>query len=504
MAPAFALALGTQTYLGAQLLPLLESNPILLSQSTTYVAGLFLQSVFPLLEAQEKSSVERAILALPAHESDVGPDAIRRESARNRLLACLPIELVGAEEAKRFLEQMTITEGVHANESPFRMSFEYTAVSEREVWERSGVAYESVDAMGYRRLVKPVTEFVQKYRNETPPRDGIERVLLSVREVTDFLWGGASGQPPAGLMSIALDSLAECVEIVRRTDHDIDNEEFVALARDILIRARRDELPLSSNVDSVQFDQFPTWGSPSPRIVAARGLLLMSRDHRTYSDEVRDAIQHLSHDPVPAVRYMIAYFLHNLGCVEPELMWRLIDEFAREDPSSAVRFALASGTVERVLARDTVDRVFEIVDAILQGTPVTSRDRNHDPRKQSLAILLRIYLTLDHLGCREILSLIARDPENHTAELVYLCGNLRNVLDERFRAGADAGAVAAIDRAWAWLNEVCQAAAHALQRIRARFNASPEACACMEEAYKAVAWLVDSATMGIYFASGAR
>ena len=147
-------------------------------------------------------------------------------------------------------------------------------------------------------------------------------------------------------------------------------------------------------------------------------------------------------------------------------MWCLIGEFARNEPSSAVLFALVSGTVERLAGPQTADRVIEIVELIMMRAPVVSRAIDHDPRNRRLAVISLLYLYLDHPRCREVLFEILRDPGAHTAELVYLCGHLRGVLDERSYPDTNSGAVSAADRAWAWIRELCLQATRALQRRR--------------------------------------
>jgi hypothetical protein len=491
--------------LGSQLLPLLEADPILLSHDTTTEAGQLLNRIFPLLETEDRLGVEEAILRLPQSGWNGSAEVDRRERTRDRLLGCLPVEMVGTDEAKRLLRQMQEMNGVPPNEPAYRMTFERTEVSERESWEQSGISYESAEAGEYRRLVAPVKDFVANYRNDETPSASVEEVFPALQEVANFVLNLPPSQMGGGLITMALDQLAECIEIIRRTDYLVDNEDFVAMARTVLLRASEDERPTATSESTTQFDQFPSWGSPAPRIVAARGLLLMARDRRTYSPEVCEAIQRLAHDPVPAVRYMVANFLGNLGRVEPELMWRLIGEFARNEPSSAVLFALVSDTVERLLGSDTADRIIEITDLILGRVPVASRSIDHDPRKRCLAVLLRIYLYLDDLHCREVLFEIAQTPGNHVDELVYLCAYIRSVLDERSRRDANDGAVAAAGRAWAWMNEVCLQATRSLQRLRGQLQASPDSeDAPAVEAYEEVARLVDSATMDIYFASGAH
>ena len=285
------------------LLRLVESEPVLLSLDTTTQAGELLRGVFPLLEPQDRLGVEEAILRLPQSESNASADVGQRE--RTCATACLGAcrsRWSGPMRPMRLLRQMRETQSVPPNEPAHRFSFEWSEPSERETWIRNGIPYESAEAIEYRRLVAPVKDFVAKYRNEPPPSASVEQAFPAVREVADFLWNQTSTQMDGELMAMSLEDLAESIEIIRRTDHLVDNEDFVALARTILLRASESERPAPTSDALAQFDRFPSWGDRAPRVVAARGLLLMARDRRTYSTEVCEAIHRLAHDPVPAVR----------------------------------------------------------------------------------------------------------------------------------------------------------------------------------------------------------
>ena len=63
----------------------------------------------------------------------------------------------------------------------------------------------------------------------------------------------------------------------------------------------------------------PSWGSPAVRVEAAQGLPLLARHTSCTTPEVLQAIEHLSIDPVPAVRFQIASHLNVLYRTAPEL-----------------------------------------------------------------------------------------------------------------------------------------------------------------------------------------
>ena len=94
---------------------------------------------------------------------------------------------------------------------------------------------------------------------------------------------------------------------------------------------------------------------------------MLARHTTCATPEVLQAIEHLSIDPVPAVRYQIAIHLNVLYWTAPEFMWRIIERLCHEESSHGVLQGLLSGPLRRLagahleqvasLVKETFDRV---------------------------------------------------------------------------------------------------------------------------------------------------
>jgi hypothetical protein len=493
--------------LGVLLLPLVEAEPVLATIDTTYQAGQFLRSIFRLLEPEARRRVEETILELPKSNLLIVSDPADRERRRDCLLGCLSVEEVVTEAARRRLREMQAAQSVPPNEPPFQFRFEYGKETERQRSGRGEIPFDAAEMVEYRDLLAPLKDFLAKYRNETPGRPEIKEVASAIWDLSRYLSSGTSPVLKAAIDTEALDQLSDCIQVVFRYDYMLDDAEFVELARRLLLQASEHTLPLAADDSNDRFDHAPSWERPSPRVVAAEGLMRMARDHRTSSPDILDAIQRLIRDPAPAVRYTIAYGISMLRSVETVLMWRLIDDLAQHEPSLAVLFSLTQGTLDTLLtsSADDLDHVVEIVELIRVRTSGWTQSSDQNPRRRCLAILLRIYINFDHPRCREVLFRIAADPEKHAVDLNYLCGLLREVLDERSKRVPDSRIEAVRSRAWVWTNMTCENASRVWQRLRGQYQQA-QAPAISDEAretYRNLAKLIDKEAREIYFASGA-
>ncbi|HEU0077588.1 MAG TPA: hypothetical protein VFQ76_08075, partial [Longimicrobiaceae bacterium] len=110
------LRLGTRDpdTLGLELRPLAWATPVLAGMDTSARAGELIRAITPLLPAEDRERIEKAILALP---SLPGSESLERsEKARDRLLGCLGDDEPVTEEAKARLTALREAEAVPTNE----------------------------------------------------------------------------------------------------------------------------------------------------------------------------------------------------------------------------------------------------------------------------------------------------------------------------------------------------------------------------------------------------
>ena len=98
-----------------------------------------------------------------------------------------------------------------------------------------------------------------------------------------------------------------------------------------------------------RFDSHPSW-SPAPRIDAAAGLLFLALKSSFVDSEIIEAIEKLSLDPVPVVRFHIADHLGALALTSPQTMRKLLSEMLEKDPSSSVIHSLINRPLRQLLS----------------------------------------------------------------------------------------------------------------------------------------------------------
>src|SRR5262249_6453707 len=79
-----------------------------------------------------------------------------------------------------------------------------------------------------------------------------------------------------------------------------------------------------------------SWGSPLPRIDAAEGLMRLAALPNRLDAAIRAAIDKLSRDPHPAVRFILLHGLVRLWNVDRDWFWRLVEFYSYQEPRMAI------------------------------------------------------------------------------------------------------------------------------------------------------------------------
>ncbi|MEW6107439.1 MAG: hypothetical protein AB1563_13965, partial [Bacillota bacterium] len=350
--------------LGREIRPLAWAMPILTSLDTSAPAGEFLKAVFPILSPAERERVERALLSIP---DEVG--AARREVGehlRNRLLGCLADADLVTEEAQRLLVDLRAVKRVPQNETPVRVEgFASSPYSKQECLADEGAQVEAEANQKIRDLEQPVKEFADKHLNSVPTPEEVAAVLPAVQ----VLWEALSHADADGVhpkeRDYAWGHLAAGCSRIARVDELSCIEDAGRFVKTVLLEASYNAEPIHDPEYDAQFDEFPSWGSPAARVDAAEGLVALARHPGCASAEVLEAIERLSTDPVPAVRFQIASHLTALYHTVPELMWGIIERLCREEKSCGVLAGLLNGTLGR-FASAQLDRVAGLTKEVFE------------------------------------------------------------------------------------------------------------------------------------------
>ena len=359
-------ATGDPNGLGIKLKDFVFAEPILTGVDTAWVAGEFLRSLYPILSRSDKLRAEEAILGIV--QTDGLPQSSQAiEHQRDRLFGCLPRDQLILKESMAVVDALVAGGGVPANPPPFRMEISSAPFGEKEFLAEEGVQVESEQNRRVQDLEVPIKEFGRKYTNDEPTDTEVQKVagplellwreLLSAQvngvnpKQSDYAWGVLA----EACSSIAAMRTVPCTEAP------------YSMVRELLLASSLHRIPAPDPDTDVRFDEMQSWGGPAARIAATAGLVRLSAHSSCSSEAVLKAVERLSEDPVPAVRFQVALHLNALFDSGRELMWRLAERFAGTDPSRGVVHGLIVGSFQ-ALARVEPDRIAVFLKNILDRT----------------------------------------------------------------------------------------------------------------------------------------
>lgn len=487
--------------------PLLVDRGTLALQGLTTAVGEFLGAAFTTLDTDFRAEIERAIFGLDEYVADSNPElggsALELGgNLRDRLLGCLSPADIADPEIRAHLQGLLDAREVPPNlESGVITEWSSGEYGERDFLAEAGVDVDTEPNRRLQALIEPVREFAREHLNGSPSREAVEAIDEALQELWDAL-GRASEDGVEELQAEqGFGHAAEAAEAIARGKRGERAEKSLDLARDILMAAAAHRNPEHDPERDAQFDEFPSWGSPAPRIEAASGLMALAADPDHATPEVLSEIEKLSKDPVPAVRFQIARRLRLLGSTAPELMWRIADAVAGDEASRAVTDAML--TELPALTAEDPTRRREIAESLYLRTP-TDGPGAEKLRSTSVEILGSLYVgagdeeAADFLR-REVLA----DPGRNGEAARNLIFRLRDAMtfggDEDDAAEIRARAISLIDEALRSAIDRYQVGSEALRaRTEPVTEEDPDV-----EALRSVAQLIDSVAAQVYFASGA-
>lgn len=485
---------------GKVILPLAWATPILTAFDTTVPAGDFIRAVFPYLDHQERRRIEQAILgipeAVPAEERD------EAEHIRNRLLGCLTVEKLVTGEARRLIEELKRKNAIPANEPLVSFEFGTEAYDEERHLKDRGVPVDAGANRKIRELEGPVKGFADKHLNSVPTREEVNGVLPALRALHQALSRADDGVHPMQ-RDYAWGHLAAACACIARTDGISCAAEPGSFVKHVLLEASCHHQPAHRPEYDAQFDERPGWGSPAARLEAARGLVVLAGHAGCADSEVLRAIERLSCDPVPAVRFQIARYLQALWSTAPDLMWDVIERMSRREESRGVLQGLLAGPL-RGLAGAEPDRVADLTKAIFDR--VCEGPGAKAVRRFCMGIFAGLYIWRDHPFCREVVLEIASDPAPFVEEVTHILTSLGEAATHGSVTRPEPRADAVRQRALDLVERLLRSARRDVRDLEQRsrnvpFKQWPQQ---NQDKAKSLAQLIDRIGTHVYFTSGAH
>ena len=424
--------------LGMQLLPLLWGVKVLLCDDTTVQAGEFIRKIYPLLDKNNKIKIEQTLLAIP----DCLTDYKQGEKIRARLLGCLSGQELVCDEAQRLLNELETKNGVPANKPFITHRYKWKNDQDRNITEfqKHGRVVDSGTNSKIFTIEQRIREFANQDLNTPLSLEEIKEIFPSLRELYKNL-KAKSGTLSTEQRDYIWDTLTRaCKQIARLNQLSCNEDEIGKFVKNVLVEASEYPTPQPDTKRDARFDEFPSWGTPAPRIEAAIGLLLLSRHSTCASKEVRKAIKRLAHDPVPAVRHQIANYIYFLFNIASEFMWNILEEMCQKEKSTGVLRSLVARTLGWLRDTDT-ERVVKLLKDIFEKTNtqvMTGGPGIQELRRFCLEIFTDIYIRSNHQICQEILNnCLFRKSSLNYGDYFHILGCAKKFLNYRLSSDSD-------------------------------------------------------------------
>ncbi|MGD0232000.1 MAG: hypothetical protein ABSC19_16870 [Syntrophorhabdales bacterium] len=421
------LGLGTRypEIVGMHILPLAWTIPILTCYDTSIPAGDFIGAIYSKAGKDERERIERAILSIPG----LFP-AERRQAAehvlRDRLIGCLSGNDLVTEEGRLILEHLRAENAIPPNDSPVQSRWSSRRYTEEDDLADQEVPIEAEANRKIRELGSPVKEFAEKHLNSLPTLDEAENVFPALRALRDALARSEVDGVHEKQRGYVWAHLVEACARIAGIELLTLESPLGLFVNGVLLEASRSAEPAPDPDHDAQFDDYPSWGGPAPRIDAAGGIISLA-GHESFFllPDVLEAMQNLLTDPVPAVRYQVAGRLTSLYRTSPELMWSLIELVCRKEPSRGVLQGLLSRPLQQ-LAGFNPDKTAELVRTIFDR--VEEGPGAKAVRELCTSIFTGLCVWRDHPGCCKISTEIAGNPVRFMNEASHLLAQLQEAL----------------------------------------------------------------------------
>lgn len=337
--------------LGASISELLCAPEVLSLIDTRTAAGALIERGFDAFTTERRAAIEAAILRIPqvvkVELQEFG------SSMRDRMLGCIPVELLQSDELKRIRTELDAAGGPPPNVPDFSISTSWGGGDENWWLRRLGVQPEKVANAPLLDLSKQLKLITGRQLSEPFPLEHALRYLPLLEEAQAAVNFARAGDADMPLIKQVEDEIIDACERLAAVD-DLQRDGSVGVfLRTTLLRGADSPRPEYREEDDEQWDKdHAGWGSPSPRVDSALGLIRLAANSKMVDSGVLEAVSRLAKDPVPAVRFQVLAHCIWLYGTAPELMWSFIEQACIVEPRTAILTHFCANVILRMPPRD--------------------------------------------------------------------------------------------------------------------------------------------------------
>jgi hypothetical protein len=427
----------------SEVIPVAVAPVVLTSSDTHYAVARYFEKAYPLLEESSRARIEQAILDLP-HESK------RDNRNRLRLVGYLPQDSIVIQEAQELRTQAEMEELIRES----RPLFTEEPFLEEVPNIDDQLTDEGVDVN--RAANRALIDFIRAVHNLRFEQDQNQHNLEHFHRMRPALEALREGILNAGedvdpkVIEEALDHLGDKASQAARFRVIGENYDARVFLLTVLRMARLGRSPEYSEERNANFARHRTWGSPSARIAAARGLMdLISWNQEEFA-ELQPELDRLARDPVASVRFHVAIRLPHLNESQRDWVRAHINFFTQEDDNAALVNAGLQALSKT--AYSDFDEAFFLAAKVYERF----RDAEHEGeelcRDNAAKLVADLHIRLGHEGAGQWLHTILENEHTPSAVINELIVRYRDEVtrgdpdDSDSRAEASRGRTLALYR----------------------------------------------------------
>jgi hypothetical protein len=309
-----------------RLFELTLSEGVLTTSDLRIELDRFVHNAAPYWTKEQCAEFETTVLSLTNAPPDKKSDW--RKTVRNRLIFQMPIEFLSTPEGIELHNaQVAAREGLETEEE-FTARITSRPYSEDIYLKEQGV---DVDSEANKSLK---TQFdALKILTEDVSPASLDVMVEQAQKLTQQLIEGT--QADSLITQMAWEKVASFAAVAAGHEVAQESKRFKSLEY-ILLEASQRDAPVADDTNNREWKS-AVW-SPAPRNDAAQGIPRLIAKSATPS--LIDAVERLSKDPVPSVRFLLVSELWRLRETAPAKMWELIEHCIIKEENHVVLMGL--------------------------------------------------------------------------------------------------------------------------------------------------------------------